>query len=230
MTDRSPYNVLMKVLLCGDSRVGKTAFCQRLTTDIEDLKPMSQRYEPTIGLDLAIVRRKKVNGAETKMHIWDTSGDPRYRGIVKSYFGACCACFIMVHISNSYSIETASEWLTQVRDSKRNDNQRLKIIILGNRTNTEELSAIETYNDSRIDKLCKKENIPYHRLCVESNHGVWQAIDILIDTLNCSYLNYGTQVSGIHYLGTNNEHRPLLGSNSSRNTEAVRLDKCCTIL
>ena len=95
-----------KLVLLGDSRVGKTTLVRRLLeTDVDG------SYQPTIGVEVEPVVIKH-GSIKRRYNIWDMAGDPRYRGMGEDYLISAKIAVIMY---DNPSLTSAIDWEAQVR-------------------------------------------------------------------------------------------------------------------
>jgi small GTP-binding protein len=85
------YDYLFKVVVIGDSGVGKSNLLSRFTRDEFNLESKS-----TIGVEFA-TRSVSINGKTIKAQIWDTAGQERYRAITSAYYRGAGACSSLLH-------------------------------------------------------------------------------------------------------------------------------------
>ena len=88
------YDFLVKVVIIGDSAVGKTNILLRYTDDL-----YRATHTATIGVDFK-VKTLNVGGTKIKMQIWDTAGQDRFRNITKTYYKGSAGVVFVIHISN----------------------------------------------------------------------------------------------------------------------------------
>jgi Ras-related protein Rab-1A len=101
------YDYLMKVLLIGESSVGKTSVLLRYTD-----KVYSSSFQATIGVDFRLATLEK-QGKVLKLQLWDTAGQDRYRRIVSSYYRGASGIILVYDITNRDSFEKIEFWLSQ---------------------------------------------------------------------------------------------------------------------
>jgi len=85
----APYDMQIKLLMIGDSGVGKTCLLLRYANDT-----FSPTFITTIGIDFKI-KNIEVEGKRIKLQIWDTAGQERFRTITTSYFRGAQVSFII---------------------------------------------------------------------------------------------------------------------------------------
>ena len=98
----------IKLLMIGDSGVGKTCLLLRYAND-----SFSPTFITTIGIDFKI-KNVDIDGTRIKLQIWDTAGQERFRTITTSYFRGAQGILLVYDITNKWSFEGISRWLKEV--------------------------------------------------------------------------------------------------------------------
>mmetsp|Transcript_16922 Transcript_16922/g.30354 ORF Transcript_16922/g.30354 Transcript_16922/m.30354 type:complete len:205 (+) Transcript_16922:1992-2606(+) len=101
------YDRLFKILIIGDSNVGKTSVLLRYVDDA-----FNPEFNTTIGVDFKI-STLEVNGKVVKLQLWDTAGQDRFRNIVASYYRGANGVFLMYDTTNSESFQSVSRWFEE---------------------------------------------------------------------------------------------------------------------
>eukprot|EP01087_Luapelamoeba_hula_P013861 TRINITY_DN3_c0_g1_i1.p1 TRINITY_DN3_c0_g1~~TRINITY_DN3_c0_g1_i1.p1 ORF type:complete len:230 (+),score=44.72 TRINITY_DN3_c0_g1_i1:60-692(+) len=104
----SDYDHLFKILMVGDSGVGKSSLLLRFTDDT-----FSENFISTIGVDFKI-RTVKLEGKTIKMQIWDTAGQERFRTIPSSYYRGAHGVILVYDVTDQVSFNNARQWLTEI--------------------------------------------------------------------------------------------------------------------
>ena len=129
--------ISFKILLLGDSTVGKTAFILRFCEDKFDEDSLT-----TIGLDQ---KNKYVKRGDKKieLHIWDTAGQERFRAIAKNLYKGADGILLMYDMSNLVSFNHIKEWINSIKESV--DISKIALIIVGNKCDltTQEITVDE---------------------------------------------------------------------------------------
>ncbi|CAJ1353595.1 unnamed protein product [Effrenium voratum] len=99
------YDYLFKVVLIGDSGVGKSNLLSRFTRDEFNLESKS-----TIGVEFA-TKSITTNGKVIKAQIWDTAGQERYRAITSAYYRGAVGALLVYDISKRVTFENLERWL-----------------------------------------------------------------------------------------------------------------------
>ncbi|CCH60287.1 hypothetical protein TBLA_0C04910 [Henningerozyma blattae CBS 6284] len=129
------YDYLFKIVLIGDSGVGKSNLLSRFTTNEFNLESKS-----TIGVEFA-TRTIEVEGKKIKAQIWDTAGQERYRAITSAYYRGAVGALIVYDISKPSSYENCQHWLTELRG---NADANVAVGLIGNKSDLDHMRAVPT--------------------------------------------------------------------------------------
>ena len=149
------YEYLFKILLIGNSNVGKSSLFLRFVDEI-----WKENFVPTIGVDFKI-KSIKIDNKIIKLQIWDTAGQERFRSILSSYYKGANGILLLYDITNVNSFKSLSNWLI---DIEKNSSKNVKKILIGNKCDLNELRKIpinkgkefaDTYNMKFIETSAK---------------------------------------------------------------------------
>ncbi|XAR56285.1 hypothetical protein NMG60_11036709 [Bertholletia excelsa] len=129
------YDYLFKVVLIGDSGVGKSNLLSRFTRNEFCLESKS-----TIGVEFA-TRTLQVEGRIVKAQIWDTAGQERYRAITSAYYRGALGALLVYDVTKPTTFENVSRWLKELRDHA---DSNIVIMLIGNKTDLKHLRAVAT--------------------------------------------------------------------------------------
>ncbi|KAL2116641.1 hypothetical protein VTJ04DRAFT_8809 [Mycothermus thermophilus] len=135
------YDFLFKVVLIGDSGVGKSNLLSRFTRNEFNLDSKS-----TIGVEFA-TRSIQIDGKTIKAQIWDTAGQERYRAITSAYYRGAVGALLVYDISKSSSFENVTRWLKELRDHA---DSNIVIMLVGNKTDQRHLRAVPTEDATKF--------------------------------------------------------------------------------
>ncbi|KAI8583619.1 hypothetical protein K450DRAFT_222010 [Umbelopsis ramanniana AG] len=135
MSRDDEYDYLFKVVLIGDSGVGKTNLLGRFTRNEFNLESKS-----TIGVEFA-TRSIQVDNKTIKAQIWDTAGQERYRAITSAYYRGAVGALLVYDISKHSTYESVSRWLKELRDHA---DSNIVIMLVGNKSDLRHLRAVPT--------------------------------------------------------------------------------------
>ena len=133
-TDNHPQ-FLFKVVLIGDSGVGKSNLLSRFTRNEFNLDSKS-----TIGVEFA-TRSIQVDNKTIKAQIWDTAGQERYRAITSAYYRGAVGALLVYDISKHQTYENVTRWLKELRDHA---DTNIVIMLVGNKSDLRHLRAVPT--------------------------------------------------------------------------------------
>merc|ERR1711977_397895 len=129
------YDYLFKVVLIGDSGVGKSNLLSRFTRNEFNLDSKS-----TIGVEFA-TRSIQVDAKTIKAQIWDTAGQERYRAITSAYYRGAVGALLVYDISKHQTYENVTRWLKELRDHA---DSNIVIMLVGNKSDLRHLRAVPT--------------------------------------------------------------------------------------
>ena len=148
MVKHEEYDCLFKIVLIGDSGVGKSNILSRFTRNEFSIDTKS-----TIGVEFA-TRTISLEGKNIKAQIWDTAGQERYRAITSAYYRGALGALIVYDMTKIQTFESAKRWLKELRDHGEDD---IVVMLVGNKSDLLHLKAVpvETAKQfARENNLC----------------------------------------------------------------------------
>ncbi|KAK5873477.1 hypothetical protein PBY51_018514 [Eleginops maclovinus] len=118
------YDCLLKLLLIGDSGVGKTCLLFRFSEDA-----FNTTFISTIGIDFKI-RTIELDGKKIKLQIWDTAGQERFRTITTAYYRGAMGIMLVYDVTNEKSFDNIRNWIRNIEEHASSDVERM---VLGNK-------------------------------------------------------------------------------------------------
>ncbi|GAY38000.1 hypothetical protein WN944_028150 [Citrus x changshan-huyou] len=143
------YDYLFKIVLIGDSGVGKSNILSRFTRNEFCLESKS-----TIGVEFA-TRTLQVEGKTVKAQIWDTAGQERYRAITSAYYRGAVGALLVYDITKRQTFDNVLRWLRELRDHA---DSNIVIMMAGNKSDLNHLRAV-TEEDGH--SLAEKEGLSF---------------------------------------------------------------------
>ena len=118
------YDFIFKVLLLGNSDVGKSSLLLRYVDSV-----WNDAFVPTIGVDFK-VKTLNINDKKIKMQIWDTAGQERFRTVVATYFRGAHGILLLYDVTNKDSFKNLENWLIEI---EKNAQEKVLKILIGNK-------------------------------------------------------------------------------------------------
>jgi Ras-related protein Rab-1A len=168
------YDKLFKLLLLGDSGVGKSAFVERYSEDT-----FTPSYVSTIGVDFKI-RSVQVNGdSYVKLQIWDTAGQERFRTVTSAYFRGSHGFLILFSLTSSSSFQNLPYWLEEIEKYASRDasGEPLPRILIGTHS---DLAEDRTVSDEEARTWASNHNMTYFEVSSRQDIGVKDAMHALV--------------------------------------------------
>ena len=148
-TKTHSYDYLFKVVLIGDSGVGKSNLLSRFTRNEFCLESKS-----TIGVEFA-TRSISVDGKTVKAQIWDTAGQERYRAITSAYYRGAVGALLVYDITKAQTFENVERWLKELRDHA---DANIVISLVGNKADLRHLRAVGAEDAAAF---CEREGLSF---------------------------------------------------------------------
>ena len=143
----SGYDMIFKVVLIGDTSVGKTNILSKYLTN--DFDPDSKA---TVGVEFG-TKNFKIEDNIVKVQIWDTAGQERYRSITNAYYKGAKGSLLVYDITNPKTFESIDRWLS---DLKVNGDENISVVLLGNKSDLE--------LDRKVSTQQGKEKAEFYKL------------------------------------------------------------------
>ena len=157
------YNYLFKLLLIGDSGVGKSSLLLRYSEDT-----FSDTYISTIGVDFKI-QTLVLGDKSVKLQIWDTAGQERFRTITASYYRGAHGIIVVFDVTNQASFDNISKWFDEI---DRYAGEQVDRIIVANKCDLEDKRVV-----SREDaaKFANQMGVTYLEVSAKNSKNVSEA-------------------------------------------------------
>jgi small GTP-binding protein len=123
------YDHLVKLLLLGDSDVGKSSLLMRFCEE-----KFGPNFVTTIGVDFKWKQVER-NGKKLKLQVWDTAGQERFRTITPAYYRAAKGVVITYNVTNKESFDNVEYW---IEDLAQHGDAQVQRILVGNKSDLED--------------------------------------------------------------------------------------------
>ena len=140
------YSLIFKMILIGDSGVGKSNILSRYINN-----SFSEATRSTVGVELS-AKVEEINNTKIKIQIWDTAGQERYKSITKTYYKGAKGALIVYDITNKESFKNVDKWINDLKESGDDD---VSILIVGNKCDLEASREVTTDEVKKKAELYK---------------------------------------------------------------------------
>lgn len=172
------FDYMFKILIIGNSSVGKTSFLFRYADD-----SFTSAFVSTVGIDFkvkTVIRREK----RMKLQIWDTAGQERYRTITTAYYRGAMGFILMYDVTNEESFNSVQDWVTQIKTYSWDNAQ---VILVGNKSDME-AERVVTYD--RGKQLADQLGLEFFETSAKENINVKNVFERLVDII-CDKMSDG---------------------------------------
>lgn len=168
-TSSTAFDYLFKIVLVGDTGVGKSCLLMRFADE-----GFNDRMTSTIGVDFRI-RTMQVGGKHTKLQIWDSAGQERFRALTSSYYRGAHAVAVVFDLSCYDSIDTVSTtWLNEI---DLHCSRHVRKILIGNKS---DLVAQRQVTDEHAKSVARASNMLYIETSAKTSQNVYEAFESIV--------------------------------------------------
>mmetsp|Transcript_4641 Transcript_4641/g.4825 ORF Transcript_4641/g.4825 Transcript_4641/m.4825 type:complete len:296 (+) Transcript_4641:16-903(+) len=180
--DSRNYQILFKVILIGDSGIGKTSMINRYINNL-----FTEKYLCTIGVDF-MMKTIMFEDTTVKLQVWDTAGMERYRQITTSYYRGANAAIIAFDLTNRKTFESLKHWINLYYEYS---NQLISkcIVLVGNKSDLE--SQRQVLKEDVEDLLKINPNFIYFEVSALSGENVEKVFLSITEKLYYEVKNNG---------------------------------------
>jgi len=163
MSRNATYDFLIKLLLIGDSGVGKSCLLLRFSDD-----SFTPSFITTIGIDFKI-KTIELDGKRIKLQIWDTAGQERFRTITTAYYRGAMGILLVYDTTDEQSFQNIRNW---IRNIEQHAADNVDKILVGNKCDMVSEKVVET---SRGKSLAEEYGIEFFETSAKTNVNVVEA-------------------------------------------------------
>lgn len=157
------YDVLVRLLILGDSGVGKTCLIRRFTEN-----EFHSSHISTIGVDFKM-KTLEIDGIKVRVQIWDTAGQERYQTITKQYYRRAQGIILVYDVTCAQSFQHIAKWASDVDECGPDRVQR---ILVGNKSDEELRRRVATEQGSKLGNIY---GMPFFETSACTNRNITEA-------------------------------------------------------
>ena len=165
------FDCTLKLLVVGDSSVGKTNFISRFLTD-----QFNNNYFTTSGIDLK-QKSIEVKNKNVRIQIWDTAGQEKYKSITRNLFLKVMGAIILYDITNEKSFSVLKDWVKLIKEEC---GSHMQIIIVGNKCDIEDQRKV---NQDDAINFAKENNYEYIETSCKTGENVEKTVKTLCEKI-----------------------------------------------
>jgi Ras-related protein Rab-1A len=162
-------NFLFRILLIGDSGVGKSSILNRFSDDV-----FNANYSTTIGVDFRS-KNIKIDHQHISIEMWDSTGHKRFRDITRSFYRKTNCVIVIFDLSFRQSFQNIKIWFEEIEKMAPKDSIK---ILVGNKLDLDREISVEEIND-----YVRKTNIKYIETSAKDNTNIQELINVTVEEL-----------------------------------------------
>ena len=197
----------LKVVIVGDSGVGKSNLIKRFTTN-----EFLANSKATVGVEF-LSKSYKINDKIFKIEMWDTAGQERYKSITSAYYKGAKGALVVYDTTSAQSFENVDKWYNEIKEKTGKD---IKLILIGNKIDLAEQKVVNT--DEALAKA-KTWGIPLMETSAKSAVNVKEAFH---DLLKEMYLEMNKNLQNVENKNLENNNGVQLDVNEKKEKKG-----CC---
>ena len=189
------FDHLFKILIIGESGVGKTCFLLRYAEN-----SFVANHLLTIGIDFKI-KVIEIEGKSIKLQIWDTAGQDRFRTITKTYYKGSHGVILVCDVCDERSFGNVKNWVNQI---EQNAKSSICKVLVGNKCD----KAERVITEEQGRKLAEEYNMKFYETSAKTGQNVEEAFTYLTGEILKIYKNKEGHTGGVTLNGKDDkEHQ-----------------------
>merc|ERR1719464_210752 len=160
------HDFLIKLLMIGDSGVGKSCLLLRFSDD-----SFTTSFITTIGIDFKI-KTIELDGKRIKLQIWDTAGQERFRTITRAYYRGAMGILLVYDVTDELTFNNIEKWVENISENAQEETVK---ILLGNKTDM----PGRKISTAQGEQLAKKHGMEFFETSAKTGENVQEAFHTL---------------------------------------------------
>jgi len=172
MLDNDNYDLIFKLVLIGDSGVGKTNILSRYINN-----EFSHATKSTVGVEFGS-KIIKQNNKKIKIQIWDTAGQERYKSITSAYYKGAKGAFVVYDITRRETFNNVDKW---IGDLKISGNEDVFILLIGNKSDLESMRQVPT---EEVEKKAEQLKVAFCETSAFEGKNIEHAFETVVEEVS----------------------------------------------
>ncbi len=206
----TPHDYTFKIILIGDSGVGKSCWTVRFADG-----EYTPGYQPTIGVDFK-TRTIECEDKNIKLHMWDTAGQEQFRSIIASYYRGIAGVVLMYDVTERQTFERLRWWRKEIEANSRSGDSP-RVIVVGNKVDKDKRAV----SVEEAKEWARQNGMLYHETSGRTGEGIDNCMMRLAHDIY-QHFERDSKFVGVRPADHIKELMP--------GGVAVKTRKCCTIL
>ena len=198
-------DVEFKLMMLGDSGVGKTAILRRYCDDTFDAKWIN-----TIGIDFKM-KNVEIEDKKVRLQIWDTAGQERFQAMAHSFYRGAAGILLVYDITSLESFEHVEKWMTSISTHGSDD---VIVTLIGNKS---DITKNRNVSVVKGENLAKQFGIDFYETSAKTRENIDEAF------ANLSEKVFKKQIDKLEKVSSKASSRGKLGSSTGSLTSSVNL-------
>ena len=175
--DEDNYDYIYKIVLVGDSGVGKTNLLLRYLKNKFD-----QNSKATVGVEFGS-KNITIDNSIVKAQVWDTAGQERYRSITSAYYKGSHGALVVYDVTKIESFNNVDKWISDLRN---NTDEKLVIMLIGNKIDLEKERTVKTEEGQ---EKSNENEVAYIETSALDSRNVEKAFESIVTKIHKTYIN-----------------------------------------
>eukprot|EP01016_Furgasonia_blochmanni_P012680 TRINITY_DN1633_c0_g2_i1.p3 TRINITY_DN1633_c0_g2~~TRINITY_DN1633_c0_g2_i1.p3 ORF type:complete len:215 (+),score=25.89 TRINITY_DN1633_c0_g2_i1:837-1481(+) len=167
MIERNTNELIAKLLILGDSKVGKTSILTNFTENV-----FASHTAPTLGIDYKI-KKVTIDGTEIKLQLWDTAGQERFRAITQNFYKNAMGVVLVFDLTDERTFQNLTNWLVSINTYS---GENVTKILLCNKCDMTEKIKVQA---EKIAQFASVYKIPYFETSAKTGKNINEAFTCL---------------------------------------------------
>ena len=195
------YDLIFKIIIIGDSGVGKSCLTQMAIKNNFD-----SVYQSTIGFEFFVLNIK-IGEKVIKLQIWDTCGQEIYRSLISNFYRNASLAIMVYSVTDRKSFENLDLWYNEL---KTNSNNKINVFLIGNKIDLDEQREVKTEEGKEFKN--KNEIIKFIEASAKSG---FNALNIFIEAAKLLYDEYSQEIKNKEENDSNANNNNDIGHSKS---------------